>query len=90
MFDELPSVKMGQIPIVENTAIICFTDGLTDVVNEANQVFPIDALISLVENNYKGDVVALNKKIIDEIMRFKGEDGEVSDDITVLSVKIMK
>ena len=34
MFNELPSVKMGQVPIIEDTAIICFTDGLTDVVNE--------------------------------------------------------
>ncbi len=90
IFDELPSVKMGQIPIIENTAIICFTDGLTDVVNEQNQVFPLDSLIKLVEGNYKSDVKSLNKKIIDEIMRFKGEDGQVSDDITVLSVKIME
>ena len=90
MFDELPSIKMGQIPIVEDTAIICFTDGLTDVVNENNQVFPLNDLVSLLQNNYKGDIQLLNKKIISEIMRFKGEDGIVSDDITVLSVKILK
>ena len=89
MFDELPSIKMGQIPIIEDTAIICFTDGLTDVVNEDNQVFPLDALIKLMQSNYKGEVAALNNKIIQEIMRFKGEDGAVSDDITVLSVKIL-
>jgi phosphoserine phosphatase RsbU/P len=90
MFNELPSIKMGQIPIVEDTAIICFTDGLTDVVNENNQVFPLNDLVSLLQNNYKGDIQLLNKKIISEIMRFKGEDGIVSDDITVLSVKILK
>lgn len=89
MFDHLPSVKMGQIPIVEDTAIICFTDGLTDVVNEDNQVFPLEDLIKLMQSNYKGEVSALNKQIINEIMRFKGEDGQVSDDITVLSVKIL-
>jgi len=89
MFDQLPSVKMGQIPIIEDTAIICFTDGLTDVVNENNQVFPLDALIKLMQSNYKGEVAVLNNKIIQEIMRFKGEDGAVSDDITVLSVKIL-
>lgn len=90
MFNELPTVKMGQIPIVEDTAIICFTDGLTDVVNENNQVFPLNALVELMQNNYKNDVGALNKQIIKEIMRFKGEDGQVSDDITVLSVKILE
>ncbi len=90
MFDELPSIKMGQVPIVEDTAIICFTDGLTDVVNEDNQVFPLDELIGLLQKNYTGDIATLNKKIINEIMRFKGEDGAVSDDITVLSVKILR
>ncbi|HRF76018.1 MAG TPA: PP2C family protein-serine/threonine phosphatase [Chitinophagales bacterium] len=90
MFNELPSVKMGQVPIIEDTAIICFTDGLTDVVNEDNQVFPLDELIDLVKANYKGNIETLNKKIINEIMRFKDEDGAVSDDLTVLSVKILK
>ena len=90
MFDELPSIKMGQVPIVEDTAIICFTDGLTDVVNEDNQVFPLNELIDLLQKNYTGDIATLNKKIINEIMRFKGEDGAVSDDITVLSVKILR
>ncbi|MFI5171860.1 MAG: GAF domain-containing SpoIIE family protein phosphatase [Chitinophagales bacterium] len=89
MFDKLPSVKLGQIPIVENTAIICYTDGLTDVVNEHNQVFALNKLIELVEKNYKEDVTVLNQMIINEIMQFKGLDGEVSDDITVLSIKIL-
>lgn len=88
MFDKLPSVKMGQIPIIEDTTIICYTDGLTDVVNEAKQVFPLDGLLDLAKGNYTKDVEALNKKIIGEIMKFKGEDGGISDDITVLSVKI--
>ncbi len=88
MFDKLPSVKMGQIPIIEDTAIICFTDGLTDVVNEAQQVFPLEKLVELVKTNYQENVSALNKKIINTIMKFKGEGGGVSDDITVLSVKL--
>lgn len=88
MFDTLPSVKMGQLPITEDTAIVCYTDGLTDVVNEFNQVFPLDELIELAKQHYKEPVEVLNKSIIDEIMHFKGHDGEVSDDITVLSVKI--
>lgn len=88
MFEALPSVKMGQMVITEETAIVCYTDGLTDVVNEFNQVFPLDDLTQLIVNTYHQPVDAINKKIINEIMHFKGHNGEVSDDITVLTVKI--
>ncbi len=87
IFDTLPTVKLGQIPIVDETTIICYTDGLTDVVNEKHQVFPLDELITYLKNNYTANVHDLNRKLIDKIMLFKGEDGGISDDITVLSVK---
>ncbi len=87
IFDTLPTVKLGQIPIVGETTIICYTDGLTDVVNEMHQVLPLDELISYAKTNYTENVHDLNRKLIDKIMKFKGEDGDISDDITVLSVK---
>ncbi len=88
MFEQLPSVKMGQIVLTEETDIVCYTDGLTDVVNENNQVFPLDELIQLISDNFTMPVDQVNKKIINEIMHFKGHDGEISDDITVLTVKL--
>lgn len=87
IFDTLPSVKLGQVAIVEETAIICYTDGLTDVVNENNQPFPLDQLIDYAKTNYKNNVHDLNKTLIDKIMKYKGDGGGISDDITVLSVK---
>jgi len=89
MFDALPSVKMGQIVLTEETVVVCYTDGLTDVVNEHNQVFPLDELTALIRKLYREPVEAVNKKIINEIMHFKGHDGEISDDITVLTVKML-
>ncbi len=89
MFDTLPSVKMGQLVINEESVIVCYTDGLTDVVNEHNQVFPLEELTRLIQREYTHPVDAINKKIINEIMHFKGFHGVVSDDITVLTVKIM-
>lgn len=89
MFDALPSVKMGQIVLTEETVVVCYTDGLTDVVNEYSQVFPLDELTALIRKLYREPVEAVNKKIINEIMHFKGHDGEISDDITVLTVKML-
>lgn len=88
MFDTLPSVKMGQMVITEESVIVCYTDGLTDVVNENNQVFPLDELTKLIQKEYTSPVDVINKKVINEIMHFKGHHGVVSDDITVLTVKI--
>lgn len=89
MFDTLPSVKMGQIVLTEESVVVCYTDGLTDVVNEHSQVFPLDELTALIRKLYREPVEAINKKIINEIMHFKGHDGEISDDITVLTVKML-
>ncbi|MEZ5014176.1 MAG: SpoIIE family protein phosphatase [Chitinophagales bacterium] len=88
MFDSLPNVKMGQIPIIDETAIICFTDGLTDVVNERDQVYPLDDLVALAKANYQLDVHTMNRHIMEGILHFKGSLGTINDDITVLSVKI--
>jgi len=87
MFDTLPNVRLGQIPIVDDTAIVCYTDGLTDVVNEKHQVFPLEELIAYIKSNYQHNVDELNRELIDRIMQFKGDEGDISDDITVLSLK---
>ncbi|MBC8173047.1 MAG: SpoIIE family protein phosphatase, partial [Chitinophagales bacterium] len=76
-----------QIPIVEDTTIICYTDGLTDLVNENEQVFSLPSLVEFSQKNYTEDVQQINRKLLKEIVQFKAGRGFV-DDITVLTVKI--
>ncbi len=87
MFPELPCVKLGQVPIIEDTTILCYTDGLTDLLNEKNQIFSLEALVEFLKANYEDEMDNINRKLLAEIMRFK-EGNNFVDDITVLSVKI--
>ncbi|MBC8046609.1 MAG: PP2C family protein-serine/threonine phosphatase [Fimbriimonadaceae bacterium] len=87
MFENLPSVKLGQIPIVEDTTIMSYTDGLTDLENDKEQAFSMETLVNFMKTNYKEDVEHINRKLLTEIIRFK-EKRNFTDDITVLTVKI--
>ncbi len=88
MFDKIPEVKLGQIPIAEDTTIICFTDGLTDLVNEQEMPFQLESVLSIAKEYHRQDVDTINRKLLAELMKFKGEKGNANDDITVLSIKI--
>lgn len=87
MFEKLPSVKMGQIPIVEDTTIVCYTDGLTDIMNESNEIFSLETLLSFLRENREEDVDQLNAKLQERINVFKGSNDFI-DDVTVLTVRI--
>lgn len=87
MFDTLPSVKLGQIPIVDDTTILCYTDGLTDLVNDREQPFTIESLIHFLKTNYTVNVEQINRKLLSEIIQFKERQNFV-DDVTVLTVKL--
>lgn len=87
MFDELPHVRLGQIPIVDDTTILCYTDGLTDLVHENNQVFSLDGLSLFLQNNCNRSADDINRQLIESITAFK-EENDLVDDITILTVKI--
>lgn len=87
MFDTLPKVILGQVPIVDDTTILCYTDGLTDLVNESSQVFSLDSLTAFMKKNAKNSAEGITKKLIETITTYK-EANELVDDITILTVKI--
>jgi sigma-B regulation protein RsbU (phosphoserine phosphatase) len=87
MFEKLPVVKLGQIPVVDDTTIIAYTDGLTDLVNEKEEAFSLEVLTNFLQNTYTADVETVNRKLLNEITHFK-ETRSFTDDITVLTVKL--
>ncbi len=88
IFDELPSVRMGQVPIVDDTTIMCYTDGLTDLYDEKNgATFTTDDITRLLKDNLKDDVEEINRKLAAEIIPFRTENG-FGDDITIMTLRI--
>ena len=50
MFDELPKIEAETIPLTNNSRLICFTDGLTELEDKNGRQIEIEGLINLVQN----------------------------------------
>ena len=88
-FVELPEVEIGELQIDKEAIIVTFTDGLTDIQNEAGDYFDDEKLKAFTLNNEHDSAKAFNQKLMEEIEIFKG-NLNYPDDIAVLTCKIFK
>ena len=88
-FPELPFLDLGEVSITEDTTILTYTDGLTDMQNDSEEYFDEDALMEFVKNKTALSAKAFNKELMSHIEIFKGRQ-DYPDDFTVLTCKIFK
>ncbi|NRA47834.1 MAG: SpoIIE family protein phosphatase [Phaeodactylibacter sp.] len=86
-FPELPHLEVGRVNLDGEAIILTFTDGLTDLQNEKEEYLNEQQLYSFVRSNYKLTAVDFNKKLMNYLEAFKGEN-IYPDDFTVLTCKI--
>ncbi|HHH50142.1 MAG TPA: serine/threonine protein phosphatase [Saprospiraceae bacterium] len=86
-FKDLPEIEAGEVQIKEEAMILAFTDGLTDLKNNAGEFLNEQMLYSFVLDNYQLSVKEFNKKLMKRIEVFK-EQQNYPDDFTVLTCKI--
>lgn len=86
-FEKLIDIKEECIPLVGETILLCFTDGLTDLKNVKDEYFGDQAIENFVDANSHLSTESFNQKLLDEIDDFRG-DLEIDDDIAVLTCKI--
>src|ERR1051326_7754620 len=87
MLDELTKVKEGIVNLTGKTTIVCYTDGVTELENEAGQDFGIDSLKKvMIENNHL-PVSDLNNRIIYSINKHKGSRNYI-DDIALFTCRV--
>jgi sigma-B regulation protein RsbU (phosphoserine phosphatase) len=88
IFEELPSIQVGELTIEPNTVIMCYTDGMVEVENEDNIQFQSERLAqAVVENSYL-NMKAMNKALFETIDEYKGSK-PYPDDTAVLSLRII-
>lgn len=87
MFDELISIKEGEIKIQPNSLLFCYTDGVVETESEKNEYFGMQRLTSILKNNQKKSSSEINKHLINSIMEFK-ENKAYVDDIAIFSGKL--
>jgi sigma-B regulation protein RsbU (phosphoserine phosphatase) len=83
----LPFLNEGFITDLDDFTLFCYTDGLTETVDESGQEFGQDWLITYFEQNHFKDLKTIHQDIIVALDSFKGRNG-YRDDITMLSCRV--
>ena len=83
----LPFVDEGFITDLEDFMLFCYTDGLTETVNEKDEEFGSDRLIDYFKNNGFKDLQEIHQDVIIQLDEFKGRNS-YRDDITILSCRV--
>lgn len=86
IFDDLPSIQVGEVTVPENAILINYTDGLTDTLNDQKHFFDTDKLVYFIQKNHHLKVKAFNDALINFVEIFKGAQ-EYSDDISILTCR---
>jgi len=85
--DPLPLLKEGVITGLDRFLLFCYTDGLTETVNEAGHEYGIQPVIDYLSTNAGRDLSLVHQDIIIDLDHFKGRNS-YRDDITMLSCAV--
>ncbi|MBX2962593.1 MAG: PP2C family protein-serine/threonine phosphatase [Cyclobacteriaceae bacterium] len=85
----LPFLNEGFITDLEQFRLFCYTDGLTETVNEKGEEFGMDRLMKYFHEDTTRvkDMRTIHNDIIIELDTFKGDNG-YHDDITMVSCRV--
>lgn len=85
----LPFINEGFLTNIRDFTIFCYTDGLTETVNEKGEEFGMDRLMHYFNDPAARvkDLRSIHHDIIISLDAFKGSNG-YHDDITMLSVRV--
>ncbi|MDX5418055.1 MAG: PP2C family protein-serine/threonine phosphatase [Hymenobacteraceae bacterium] len=86
VFDVLPFMNVGKINVPENSVLLCYTDGLTEVFDEDESEFGIEGTINFLQKNRFLSSKMLHLQLLNAINLYN-EESTFSDDITLLSCR---
>jgi phosphoserine phosphatase RsbU/P len=86
-FDELPEVRLGKTTISNEVVLMAYTDGLTDLQNDAGVYFDEYCLKFFLLEHHRKDVEGIVNALVEEMDTFKGRQ-DYPDDIAILVCKI--
>lgn len=86
-FAKLPKVEIGKLQLHGDSMILCFTDGLTDLRNEAGEFLNEEMLHKFTLENAHLSAKVFNDRLMERIELFKGQQ-IFPDDFTILTCRI--
>jgi sigma-B regulation protein RsbU (phosphoserine phosphatase) len=83
---KMDEIKVQKVQLKSKDLVIAYTDGVTEAMNDAKQLYGMDRLITAIRNI---DVASPENLIEDLYRRIKEfSSKEQSDDITILAIEI--
>lgn len=86
MFEEIPSISLGQCDLRPGAVIVCYTDGLVELENKDLAEYGVERLESLLAKVGDKAMSDLNQEILTEIDNYRGDMPYV-DDTAILSCR---
>ncbi len=86
VFDVLPFLNVGRVHVPEQSIVLCYTDGLTEVFDEDEAEFGIEGTIGFLKRNRFLSSKMLHLQLLREINLYN-EEATFNDDITLLSCR---
>lgn len=85
----LPFLNEGFVTGLDDFLLFCYTDGLTETVNEQGKEFGVESLMSYFQQDhtYMKDLKTIHQDIIVALDKWKGKNS-YHDDITILSCRV--
>lgn len=76
-----------EIQLTSGQVFSFFSDGITETMNESNELFGEERLVNIFRENLNLHSTVIMEKVAEEILRFKG-NAEQHDDMTMVIVKV--
>jgi len=85
----LPFLNEGFVTDLDDFLLFCYTDGLTETVNEEGQQFGVESLMTYFNDplTHTKSLKTIHQDLIVALDHFKGRNG-YNDDITILSCRV--
>jgi len=85
MVRSLPTVNVGSVVLQAKNMILCYTDGITETINEKEEWYGEERLRTIFKNNSSGSSKTTNTALLKSITEFKGAM-EDHDDFALLTL----
>jgi sigma-B regulation protein RsbU (phosphoserine phosphatase) len=83
----LPKIDVDTFDYTSEFTLLCYTDGLTDIANEAGDLITLEKMMEIMLHHKNESPEKLNEAILTFAEEFKGEN-DFPDDIALLSIKV--
>lgn len=85
--ENLPIPHVETFNYTSEFTLLCYTDGLTDVINDQGDSISLEVLKDIIKNNASNSTDFINSAILFYAEEYKGEQ-DFTDDIALLNLKV--